>query len=443
MEAAKKQSNTAERLFMLFATVMVGGLLGSMGVPPFPQISASARTTMQFVGGMVNSRPGILIPISHEGTGLVSRDAAKSQPGLTLIQGTMPGGPQVRLLDHEGNEVHRWTVDFFAIWPDADQIIPARRIPASQNNYITHGMWPMPDGSLIVNLTGLGSARIDACSNTVWRTQQPLHHSVTAVGNDTFWIPGHILASETPQEYMPDGWTPQEIDDAILTDHYYHDSVVLVSADGDILREMSVLKAIHDAGLESALYQSHTETITDATHINDIEVVTPALAERLPQVEAGDLLVSLRAMNMLAILDKDDGALKWHQQGPWVRQHDPDIMPDGTIELFNNRATIVNGHTPGSQIMRLVPETGETSVVFPRGSADAFNSDIMGMHQPLENGNRLIVESRAGRAFEVTPAGEVVWDYRLPFDDEFASNFSFGIRVPNDYFTMEFPQCSN
>lgn len=428
---------------MLLATVTIGGLLGSMEVPPFPQIAESARTTMQFVGGVVQTRPGILIPLSHEGEGLVTRDAARSQPGLTLIQGTMPGGPQVRLLDHEGREVHRWTVDFFAIWPDAEDVIPRRRIPASHNNYITQGLWPMPDGSLIVNITGLGAARIDACSNTIWRSEQPLHHSVTAVGDGTFWIPGHIPPSETPQEYMPDGMSPQEIEDATLTDHYYHDSVVLVNADGEILREMSVLKAIHDAGLESALYQSHNETITDATHLNDIEVVTPALAARLPQVEAGDLLVSLRAMNMIAVLDKDDGALKWHQQGPWLRQHDPDIMPDGTIEIFNNRAAMVGSTNPGSQIMRFDPLTGETSVAFPRGAADAFNSDIMGVHQLLENGNRLIVESRAGRVFEVTPAGELVWDYRLPFDDEYASVFNFGMRVPNDYFTREFPQCSN
>jgi hypothetical protein len=172
-------------------------------------------------------------------------------------------------------------------------------------------------------------------------------------------------------------------------------------------------------------------------------VVTQPLADRIAGAEAGDLLVSLRAMNMLAIIDKDNGALKWHRQGPWLRQHDPDIMPDGTIELFNNRAALVNGHNPGSQIMRLDPLTGDTGVVFPKGSADAFNSDIMGVHQALENGNRLIVESRAGRVFEVTPAGEVVWDYRLPFDDEYASVFNFGMRVPDDYFAREFPQCSD
>lgn len=35
----------------------------------------------------------------------------------------------------------------------------------------------------------------------------------------------------------------------------------------------------------------------------------------------------------------------------------------------------------------------------------------MGGAQRLENGNTLITESDNGRAFEVTRAGEIVWDY--------------------------------
>ncbi|RPF71063.1 hypothetical protein [Aurantiacibacter spongiae] len=160
--------STMERLFVLFASVAAGGLLGGLGVSPFPQIAEGARTTVEAARGALADRPDILLPIRYSGSGLVANDPARSQSGLTLVQGLLPGGPQVRLLDHDGNELHRWDVDFFRIWPDADGIIPTRRIPVSKNNYVTQGMWPMRDGSLIVNLTGLGSARIDACSNTVW-----------------------------------------------------------------------------------------------------------------------------------------------------------------------------------------------------------------------------------------------------------------------------------
>lgn len=438
-----KTNSLAERIFLLLAMITTGGLLGGLNVAPFPQLADSARLTMNTVGAMFSGRPSILLPLEYDGEGLVVHDAAQSQPGLTLVQGIMENGHEVRLLDANGNVVHSWTPDFFASWPDASDIIPARRIPASQNHYVSQGLYPLPDGSLIVNFSGLGTARIDACSNTMWRSEGPRHHSVTPDGEGNFWIPAHIAASETPREWMPDGEDPQVIDQAIATDHYYHDSMVLVSADGEVLREISVLRAVVEAGLEGALYSSAQETRTDATHLNDIDLVTPELAARIDGVEAGDLLVSLRAMNMLAIIDAETGKLNWHRQGAWVRQHDPDIAADGTIEIYNNRNPAIRALGAGSQIVRFDPSTDSSEVVFPVGNDDYFFSDIMGVHQRLDNGNQLIVESRAGRIFEVTPAGEVVWDYRQPWDDEYASLFSFGMRVPSDYFERDFPTCSN
>jgi arylsulfotransferase ASST len=44
-------------------------------------------------------------------------------------------------------------------------------------------------------------------------------------------------------------------------------------------------------------------------------------------------------------------------------------------------------------------------------SQDGFFSDKQGGCQALPNGNVLIVESRTGRALEVTRTGEVVWEF--------------------------------
>ncbi|RPF71064.1 arylsulfotransferase family protein [Aurantiacibacter spongiae] len=266
---------------------------------------------------------------------------------------------------------------------------------------------------------------------------------MTPVNDGTFWIPGQFTPDETPAGWVPQGTTPRTLNDKIETDYYYHDAVVLMDGNGRTLKKLSVLKAIVDAGLEGALYQSMVETTSDATHLNDIGIVTAPLAARIEGVKPGDILVSLRAMNMLAILDKDTGALEWHKQGPWLRQHDPDIMPDGTIEIFNNRNPLIGWQHPGSQILRYDPATENTAVVFPKGRADAFETDTMGVHQTMANGNRLITETRAGRIFEVTPSGEVVWDYRLPYDEDYAAMFTFGMHVPDDYFDKGIPRCSS
>ncbi|KYN92271.1 hypothetical protein A3219_21425 [Salmonella enterica] len=43
----------------------------------------------------------------------------------------------------------------------------------------------------------------------------------------------------------------------------------------------------------------------------------------------------------------------------------------------------------------------------------------MGSAQRLANGNTFICESAFGRLFEVTPEGETVWEYIIPFFNEY------------------------
>ncbi len=422
--------------------MLLAGTVGALGAPPFTQFANGARSVATLYAQMTQTRPEVLQPITHEGTGLVANRAELVQPGMTLIQGIFPEGTQVRLYDNDGQVRHVWNADFFKVWPDAADRFPEVRIPKSQMHYFIQGMSPLADGSIVLNFGDLGAAKLDKCSNLVWRSDRPTHHSVTPAGDGKFWIPGHIPTAETPKEYLPSAVTAKEIDDLIGSSfNGYNNSVLLVDADGKVEREFSILKSIYDAGLEAAIYNSVRAVTVDPAHLNEIEVVTPALADRIDGVDAGDLLLSLREMSMLLIVDEIDGHVKWHAQGRWFRQHDPDITEDGMIELFNNRSRSISQKPVDSQIVRLDPATGESHVLFPVGENDAFFSDFMGAHQLLDNGNRLIVESAAGRVFEVTPAGEVVWDYRLPYDEKTASLFAYAIKIPNDFFEVENLSC--
>lgn len=439
---AGASSLAVARAAFLMAIFVAGGLTGSIGGAPFPTLRDGLLDTLTLWEEITRTRPAILEPISYPGTGLVSIEPSAAQPGYTLIQGLLPGGPQIRMVDLEGIEIHRWTVDFFEAWPEPRHIVPATHIPKSRHNFHTQGFWPLPDGSILANIGGHGAVLLDRCSKPVWTIDRMTHHSVTPTPDGRFWIPGHIPVYDTPAELLPAGYGPDEIARMLEgTLKNYNDSVLLVDGRGNVEKEFSVLQAIYDAGLEHALHASLHETIADPTHINDIDLVTESLARRLEGVAPGDLLVSSREMNMLAILDQNDGRLKWYEQGPWFRQHDPDIMPDGTIEIFNNRSKALSESVRGSQIVSYDPRTSETRVLHPAGEEDGFYSPFMGTHQRLANGNLLITESAAGRAFEVTPEGKVVWDYRLPYDDEVASLFEQGMRVAHDYFDVENWSC--
>jgi hypothetical protein len=71
-----------------------------------------------------------------------------------------------------------------------------------------------------------------------------------------------------------------------------------------------------------------------------------------------------------------------------------------------------------------------------------FSSNFLGSAERLPGGTTLITESAAGRAFEVTPDGERVWEYVNPHragdDGELIATLLEVVRIERDYFEGEF-----
>ena len=117
-------------------------------------------------------------------------------------------------------------------------------------------------------------------------------------------------------------------------------------------------------------------------------------------------------------------------------QHDvrwvPEGMPGaGHLTLFNNRVVDVDADADYSAVFELVPptdgagryvvsETGPFGPEEPTWSYVAptkwefFRSFISGAHR-LANGHTFITSGAKGRFFEVTPEGEIVWEYWTPY----------------------------
>jgi hypothetical protein len=147
-------------------------------------------------------------------------------------------------------------------------------------------------------------------------------------------------------------------------------------------------------------------------------------------------------MHMLAILGRDSGAIKWYRVGPWIRQHDVDITPEGLIEVLNNGDSrlAVDG-VVGSSIMTLDPASGSVRTVYPLPGHSHFYTRIMGAHERLPNGDRLITESMPGRILEVDADGKVVWEYVKAYDKRYAALIESAIRYPPDYFEVKDWRC--
>jgi hypothetical protein len=206
------------------------------------------------------------------------------------------------------------------------------------------------------------------------------------------------------------------------------DTLLHVSADGKALEEINVIDAILKGGYQAILLTGQAaalraDTPLDPLHLNDVELVTDELANRIPKIKAGDFLVSLRMPSALAIISRESKAVVWSMVGPFLGQHDPDIFDDGTLLIFDNRAEMKQ-RTPVhwleqpqgwgfSRILRLDPATQQVLWSFEGSEDFPFYTSIQGKQQILANGNILISDPEGGRAFEVSPAHEnqVVWEY--------------------------------
>jgi hypothetical protein len=442
LENKLKDTDWARVAFLATVAVAVfltGGVFAKKRMQPYPAIEEGLKAAETIYQQEIQRRPDLLREIVYAGDGVLRYEADRAYHGLTLVQGLFPEGVELRLLDMSGDVIHRWRVSFFDIWPEPAHVPPEAR-PATHLNYHTQGTWLLADGALVFNVGNLGSVKMDKCGKVLWTVDRLTHHSVTADANGSFWIPARADPRRLSEDLMLEGITAETPAESLTR---YEDRLLRVSADGVIDREFSVLRALFDGGFTAQLFDSWTIEAMDPTHINDIEVVTPPLAAKIEGVRAGDLLVSIRQMHMLAIFDQETGVIKWHQTGPWVRQHDPDITDDGIIEVYDNGGEHLNSDRfEGSRIIALDAATGETEVLYPRLVGERFYSRIMGTHQLLPNGNRLITESMAGRIFEVDANGEIVWEHVTQFDDTYAGLIESAIRYDEDYFSIKDWSCS-
>ena len=361
-------------------------------------------------------------PIVYQESGVSVIDEARIAPGTTMITSYWPEfdwGTGIRMIDVDGDTLHRWRVV-----PDEIFGPPPRQIGRYQ--YI-HGAHVFPNGDALFNIEMRGVARVDACGEVIWALQNESHHSIAEGEDGNFWIPGLEL-------YTGDSEADREVLARFpgLRTPFFDDLLRQISPDGEVLQELSVLQILYRNGLQRYLAKQDLKK-GDVTHLNDIEPLPTAIADQYPLFEAGDLVVSLRFPHLVFVVNPESGVVKWHESDLIIEQHDPDFIGDGWIGIFDNNMnnTDRGEMLGGSRIAAVRPHTGETEILYPTQGAQPFYTAWAGKWQQLDNGNRLITEARPGRVFEVTPDGELVWQWvHEPYDNQHVTEVKEGSRYP-------------
>jgi hypothetical protein len=339
-------------------------------------------------------------------------EPSKTFDGFTLF--TTDSGAQATLINMRGQVVHKWEAPFSRVWPNPQHV----REPVPDDKIYLFCCHLYPDGSLLAVYHGTGDtpygyglAKIDKDSKVLWTYSANVHHAVDVGEDGTIYVLSHEIIHEMPRglEYLH---TPALVG-----------NLVLLSPGGQELQKISLLEALRDSPY--ALYLGSRvggdQVEWDILHSNSVEVLRSNLAQHFPLFKAGQVLISIRELDSIAVLDPKTRSIAWAAHGPWRGQHDPHFLANGRILIFDNR-----GCPKESRVLEYDPRTQACPWSYSSEGSPPFQSLMQGRSQRLPNGNTLIVNSQGGVLMEVTPGKELVWSLNcnthMPWAHRYAAN---------------------
>lgn len=327
----------------------------------------------------------------------------KVQSGLTLVTAMGKNNfPEANVIDAAGKVYQHWDLNFFNLVPDTSYLPPHSR-PKSLPGPNIHGVQVQENGDLVFNFDWGGLLRLDACGKTLWHLKQRTHHSLYRDEDGNFWVPEVHRA----QNYDP------RLNGYIGGRNEY--MIEKVSPQGKVLKQWRVYDILLNNGLESFLYITSRDSEEphmsgDTLHMNDLEVFPRSMTPGI--FRPGDLMISLRNINMVLVFDPATGKARHVFAGPFIRQHDPDFVDGNSITVLDNYAQTKDTPQQRSRILQVYADGRPSRILFEGTKKHPFFTDIMGKQELLANGNRLLTEATGGRALEIDAAGRPVWEYR-------------------------------
>lgn len=326
----------------------------------------------------------------------------KADNGFTLY--STEKSPLVYLIDMKGNVVHTW--DLSATGPIAHS-----------RGVIVDDAQLTSNGELVAVVTsdydapwGLGVVKLDRNSKIEWFYHDKRAHHRLSIGEDhKIYTLTHKFVNSSSE------WATKELGSPIL-----EDSITILNSNGKEMKSFAILDAIKNSKfrdivdilkargkLDDDPYLNPYEG--DYTHINTVKYITKEQAEKFPFAHEGDVLVSMRNMDLIAVIDVNKEVATWVAFGPWHKQHEPTLLSNGNLLIFDNRS-----QWPKSRVIEYNPKTQQIVWEYSGTEAKPLQTDWFGKAQVLKNQDILITETNGGRLLEITRDSEIVWEFSNP-----------------------------
>lgn len=302
------------------------------------------------------------------------------------------------LMDMSGNILHTWSADM------------------KSDDDTWHHIEMCKNGDLLVIIYDRMLIRLDWNSNIKWVKKIHPHHDIAIAGNND------IFVLDNRDELVFNYGLPIPILD---------DYIVVLSPDGQIKKEISLFKILKNEipfdkffkiyiwtlmpqKLKEMIFRKingrlifASDSSPDIFHTNTIEIIDRNIDGLCKK---GDLLISIRQLNLIAILDVEKEKVVWKWgPGDLSQQHHPTLLKNGNILVFDNGV-----NRKYSRVVEINPLSKKIVWEYKSNPKEHFYSESQGASQRLPDGDTLITDSDSGRVFEVTNEGKIVWEFYNP-----------------------------
>lgn len=333
------------------------------------------RVNIRYWNHRINNNPGFVVDPNQPGDGLRTINRDRVAPGYVLY--SPDHSRKFLLLDLDGEVVHEW--------------------PA----WTSHFGYLLPNGHLLLDTEfspdrELGIVELDWDGNELWFCPCQVHHDFQRLDNGNTMI---LCQREVEKP---------EICEGVLLSSYLYEvtpdcKVVWEWYSEDHLEELKRL-----AGIQFPVPDQ------DWTHSNTVHVLPETPASRDPRFKPGNVMVSHRNIDTAIVIERETGEIVWTWgPGTLSRQHATIMLDKGHMICFDNGTQRGN-----SAVWEVEPISGDVMWSYQADPPESFFARALSNAQRLWNGNTFVCSGSMpdhGRLFEVTPDGEVVWDFQNPY----------------------------
>lgn len=259
-------------------------------------------------------------PSKFDFSGLVRRDTSFVDPGFVLMSRFSSEHGQVvvelvRAMDF--GILHRWV-------PPIREILDSTGRDGNANRaagYRAQHPLLLPDGGLVFHSGEGPLVNIDRHGAVRWIVNKHFHHSIELDCEGRLVVPVVIKPSvgAYPGTYRDDGYA-------------------VVTMDGELLEAHSVCRILMRNWYRGLLL-GVGEVEFDPIHLNDAQPVCRENGLARP----GDVLLSSRHLSSVMLYRPSTDSIVWLRNGPWLGQHDVNVLGLGWYSVFGNNVLREDG----------------------------------------------------------------------------------------------------